>query len=105
MDGVPPSPPADTPLLLVGNPHGAFGYSAGFRQYALRIGGAVFPADPAKGALAVLGWAMSAEYIGPDGRTYQRAERATLIYTPGHAPPFDVVSALLTETIPEPEAA
>ncbi len=101
----PTPPPPEPPLLLAGNPNGAFGYRAGFRAHVLRIGGVVFPSDPAKGTLAVFGWPTSAEYTGADKRTYQRTERATLIYTPGLPAPFDVVSALLAEAIPEPEAA
>lgn len=85
-----PKPPAAPTLVLPGQPNG-YGFVAGFRAHLLKIGAAVNPQDPALGALAVFGYALSDEYTADNGHAYQPCERYVLEYQPGVGAPWDVV--------------
>ncbi len=79
--------------------------TGGFRQYVLDLGSARYPADVNAGILSVFGYPLEAEFLGQDGLVYQRFERAVLQWTPGVAPPWDIVQVREDDPIPPPRLA
>jgi hypothetical protein len=89
-------------LLIPGNPYGPVPVVLGFRDWVETQGRARDPHDTIAGILAVVGYPMRAEYGGGDGHNYQPFERAILQYTPGAAPPWDIVPLLREDNAPAP---
>lgn len=76
----------------------------GFRAHYLRIGAAVYPADPVIGGIAVFGYPLAAEYKTVAGSA-QRFERMTLQWFRDNPPPFDIIGVHRGAEDPEPVAA
>jgi N-acetylmuramoyl-L-alanine amidase len=64
---------------------------AGFRGWLEAMGRARGVDDLHAAMLSVAGYPLEAEWRGADGCTYQQFERLVLQWTPGQAPPWDIV--------------
>ncbi len=73
---------------------------AGFRAWIEAQGRARGVDDLNAAILSVAGYPQEAEWRGADGRTYQRFERLTLQWTPGMAPPWDIVVLPCSAALP-----
>lgn len=102
-----PAPPADDALYLTyaDGTKCPFPIVLGFRAWCEAQGRARGVDDLNAAILSVTGYPSEPEWLGKDGRTYQRFERlGALQYTPGNRPPFDVVPIVCGTPLPDKAA-
>lgn len=81
------------------------GFVLGFRDALLAMGGGKYPADPALGALSIVGYPSENEWTDADGDAWQRCQKAVLHYQNAFKDnlPWNIVLHNRGEKIPDPK--